>query len=257
MNTSFIAIASSKGGVGKTTTAINLAASLNYFGRNVVLVDGNYSKPNVGLMLGITKVNSTLHHTLRGVEHIKEAIYVHPSGLQVIPGSIIYEELHQNHVQKIKDAILPLKGKVESVILDCGPGFSQEVVDVLDIADKVILVTTPDISSITDVLRTKRYCNTRGIEILGVVVTHTNNKEYEISLFDISTILEEKVIGEIPFDEAIRLSQFKKYPVLFISDKSKATIAYKKLAGNLIGEPYKPESDQGLFNYILMRLGFK
>lgn len=257
MQTTFIAIASAKGGVGKTTTAINLTSALSQFGRNVVLVDGNYTKPNVGLMLGITKVDATLHHTLRGEEHIEEAVYIHPSGIQVIPGSIIYEEIHQNHIKKIEDAILPLRGKCEAVVIDCGPGYSEETLDVLNLADSVILVTNPELTSITDTLRTKKLCKDKGINILGVVVTHTKHDNNHIELYDIETILEEKIIAEIPFDEHIPDSMHRKYPVIFCTPESKSAIAYKKLAANIIGEEYKPETNENLFNYLLKKLGLK
>lgn len=257
MHTNFIAIASSKGGVGKTVTAINLASALNKFGRNIVLVDGNYTKPNVGLMLGITKVDATLHHTLRGEEKIEDAVYVHPSGIQVIPGSIIYEDLHQDHVKKIEDAISPLRGKCEAVILDCGPGYSQETIDILNISDSVLLVTNPELTSITDTLRTKKLCKDKGINILGIVITHTKHDDTHIELYDIETIIGEKVIGEIPFDENVPQSIHKKYPVVDSAENSKAAIAYKKLAANIIGEKYEDTIDEGIFNYILKRLGFK
>lgn len=256
-HTSFIGIISAKGGVGKTTTAINLSAALNGFGRGVVLVDGNYTKPNIGLMLGITKVHSTLHHTLRGEEHISNSVYVHPCGLQVIPGSIIYEDLHKNSIHKLEDVLLKLKGKTEVVIIDCGPGISSETMDVMDIADSVILVTTPDLSSVTDTLRTKRLCKDRGIRILGIVVTHHKEAEYNIQLSDIESVIEEPVIGNIPYDEAIKISQHKKYPVLFTDETCPSSIAYKKIAANLIGETYEPEIKESVADYVLKKLGFK
>lgn len=257
MKTTFIGIVCAKGGVGKTTTAINLTSALNQFGRHVVLVDGNYTKPNVGLMLGITKVDSTLHHTLRGEEEIIDSVYAHPSGINVVPGSILYEDLHQNCAKSLSDAVFSLRGKTELVIVDAGPGFSQELNDVLEIVDTVIIVTTPDLSSVTDALKTKRYCKEKGVEIIGALVTHTTDAKYTSSLSDIECILETNVIGEIPYDEAVKVSQHKKYPVVFCDEDSKSAIGYKKLAANLIGEKYEPEDEMGVVDYMLHRLGFR
>ena len=257
MQTTFIVIASAKGGVGKTSTAINLSAALQEFGRNVVIVDGNYSKPNVGVMLGITKLKNTLHDTLRSHEHITNSVYIHPSGLQVIPGSILYEEIYSEHIKKIEEAIMPLRGKTELVIVDSGPGFSTETTEVIDLADKLILITTPDLASITDTLKTKKFCKDRGIEILGVVVTHVKKNEINMNLKDIELIIEEKVIGEIPFDESIPESQHNKYPVLDYAENSLASVAYKKLAANLIGEEYVADKKINLYDYILKKLGFR
>jgi len=248
---------SSKGGVGKTTSAINIAAALNQFGRQVILVDGNYTKPNVGLMLGITKLDKTLHHTLRGEENISETVYVHPSGLQVIPGSIIYEDLYQNNVKKLHEVMEFLRGKTECVIVDCGPGFSTETTDVMQILDKVILITTPDLTSITDAIKTKKFCKDKGLDILGVIVTNNQNDDFCFRISEIESIMEEKVIGNVPYDNSIKDSQHKKYPCIFTSENSKASIAYKLIAANLIGEEYVPEIEETLVDYLLKRIGFR
>lgn len=255
----FIGILSAKGGVGKTTTSINLASALSSFGRNVVVVDGNYTKPNIGVMLGITKVNVTLHHTLRGEEHIKEAVYVHPSGLQVIPGSILYDDLHNKMTRKLEDVLTSIRNQVELAIIDCGPGFSSETSEVLDILDGVLLITTPDLASITDVLKTKKFCEQHGVEVMGVIVSHNRTGEHIIPLSDIEAVLDSPVVGDIPYDESIHISQHKKYPVLQTHPTSASSIAYKKLAANLIGESYDPHADmnESIFDYVLKKIGLK
>ena len=63
--TRFIAIASGKGGTGKTTTAINLGTAMTEFGREVIVLDANVSKPNVSLHLGTPKLKFTLHDALK------------------------------------------------------------------------------------------------------------------------------------------------------------------------------------------------
>lgn len=256
MQTSYIAVISAKGGVGKTTTAINLGAALMIFGRHVTVVDGNYTKPNVGLQLGLTKLDATLHHTLKGTHMPNDALVVHPSGLNVIPGSILYEELHEKHTRKLQDVLTFLRAKTEAVILDSGPGFSQELFDVLDAVDKAIIVTTPELSAVTDGLRTKKVCKDKGIELLGVVVTHVK-EEPHIQIGDIETIFELPVIAEIPYDEHIGLSQKQKYPCVYAYEHAPASMAYKKLAGNLIGEEYNEVPREKLFDYVLKRLGFR
>ena len=82
--TRFVGILSGKGGVAKTTTTVNLGAALNYFKRDVIIVDGNLSTPNLGLHLGIPIVPISLHDVLKNKNNIVESIYQHESGLKII-----------------------------------------------------------------------------------------------------------------------------------------------------------------------------
>jgi len=77
-----IVIISGKGGVGKTTTAINLGAAINYFKKDVLIIDGNLSTPNVGLHLNSPEVPVNLNHVLLGKAEVFEAIYEHSSGVK-------------------------------------------------------------------------------------------------------------------------------------------------------------------------------
>src|SRR3989338_4734544 len=90
--TKFIAIASGKGGVGKTTTALNLGTALSNFGKDVVVVDANLSTPHISLHLGSPKLRVTLNDSLKGIVNIKDTAYLHPSGVRIIPSSIALEE---------------------------------------------------------------------------------------------------------------------------------------------------------------------
>ena len=88
-----IVINSGKGGVGKTTTAINLGAGLNSLSKNVVVVDANLNTPNVGIHLGAPIVPITLNHVLKGKADIEDAVYEHSSGTKIIPSSLSIKEL--------------------------------------------------------------------------------------------------------------------------------------------------------------------
>src|SRR4030065_570432 len=90
-----IVITSGKGGVGKTTTAINLGAAMNYFGKDVLIVDGNLSTPNIGIHLNSPEVPITLNHVLSKRADILEAVYEHSSGIKIIPSSLSIKELRK------------------------------------------------------------------------------------------------------------------------------------------------------------------
>ena len=101
--TKLITITSGKGGVGKTTTAVNLGAALNAFGNDVIIVDGNLTTPNVGLHLGAPMVPINLNHVLSGKAKVADAIYEHDSGTKIVPSSLSVKELRKINHSKLKD----------------------------------------------------------------------------------------------------------------------------------------------------------
>lgn len=257
--TRYVVVASGKGGVGKTTTALNLAVALSNFGREVIVLDANMTTPNIGLHLGAPNIPITLHDVLKGNNHIKEAAYLHPSGLKIIPSSIALEEGSEKLLKKLKDVLPDLDGVAEIVIIDAAAGLGSEASHAIKYCEDALIVTNPDIPSITDALKTIRKCEKEGTKVMGIVVTKVRDDEFELSIKNIETILEKPVIGIIPHDENVRKSIYLKNPVSYTHPESSASIAYKKLAANLIGEKYveSVSEKQGLFYYILSRLGLK
>src|SRR3989344_4731445 len=97
-----IVITSGKGGVGKTTTAINLGAAINHFGGDVIVIDGNLSTPNIGIHLNSPEVPVNLNHVLSGKAEAFESVYEHESGLKIIPSSLSIKELKKIKPEKLK-----------------------------------------------------------------------------------------------------------------------------------------------------------
>ncbi len=255
--TRFVVIASGKGGVGKTTTVINLGTALSNFGRDVIILDANISTPNMGLHLGVPSVPVTLNDVFEGRKKIKDAAYLHPSGLKVILSSISMEKYHEEHISKLKEVIDDLEGASEVVIIDAAAGLGREAKTAISVADEAIIVTTPDIPSVTDALKTIKTAEKVGTKVIGIVLTKVNNDNLEMTIKNVETILEKPVIGVIPHDNAVRKSLYLKNPVNYTHPSSAASIAYKKLASKLIGEKYveSVEEEEPLHKYILRRLG--
>ncbi|MBR9675907.1 P-loop NTPase [Candidatus Woesearchaeota archaeon] len=257
--TRFVVIASGKGGVGKTTTTLNLASALQNFGREAIVLDANITTPNICLHLGTPSLPVTLQDALRGKKHIKDAVYLHPSGLKIIPSSISLEENPDELLENLKHVVPELKDSGEVVLIDAAAGLGSEAVHALRVAHDAIIVSSPDIPSVTDALKTIKRAEKEGTKVLGVVVTKVRNDNLELSITNIETILEKPVIGIIPYDQSIRKSLHLKNPVLYTHPESRASVAYKKLAANLIGQRYVESfiEREGLFNYVLKKLGFR
>lgn len=234
--TRLITVASGKGGVGKTTTSINLAAALNSFGKEVVLVDANLSTPNVGLHLGAPIVPISLNHVLIGKAKINEAIYEHESGTKIIPSSLSINELKRLNHSKLKEVGKRLRKMADIIIYDCAAGLGDEAVAALESADELILVTNPEIPAVTDALKTIKLAEQMKKKVLGVIVTKVKKGKSEMPISNIQEMLELPILGVIPEDKKFQAALMSKEALLHAFPKSKAAQEYKKIAAKIIGK---------------------
>ncbi len=261
--TKFIAIMAGKGGTGKTTTSVNLGAALSYFGKDVVIVDANLTTPNVGLHLGVPVVPIHLHHVLQGKNHIHEAMYLHPAGPKIIPGSIAIADLHKTNPEKMEKHIRDLeKLKLDYVIIDGAAGLGREALNAIISADELLIVTNPELPAVTDALKTIKLAEEFGKGILGVVLTKAQQSTSELSIRSIESMLEKPIIGVIPYDLVVKEALAMKDAVVFTHPRSKPSISYKRLAAALIGQDYSEEileeaKEAGFFVNLLKKLGIK
>lgn len=230
-----ITIASGKGGVGKTTTSINLGAAINSFGKEVIVVDANLTTPNIGLHLGAPIVPISLNHILTGKAKINEAIYEHESGTKIIPSSLSINELKNLNQNKLKEVGKRLRKMSDVVIYDCAAGLGDEAIAAMDAADEIVLVTNPEIPAVTDALKTSKMLEQMGKEIRGVIVTRSKNAKTEMPIINIEEMLELPILGVIPEDERFQSSLVMKDALLHTFPKSRAAREYRKIAAKIIG----------------------
>ena len=258
--TKFIVIASSKGGVGKTTTAINLGTAITSFGRDVIVLDANLSTPNVSLYLGAPNVPITLHDVLYRNKNISEAVYMHSHGLKIIPASQSFKDTtKKTDYDKLNKVIKSLSGTADYVIIDSSAGLSDEAINSIKLGDEILVISTPDLASVSDALRTIKKAKEHNKVVSGIILTRVYEDELELSKEDVEALLETPVIGIIPEDDTIRESVKMKSPVTFSHPNAPASLSYKELAAKLIGETYVEsiEKEDSMFDYTLKRLGLK
>jgi len=246
-------VTSGKGGTGKTTSAVNLGAALNFLGEDVILVDGNLTTPNVGLHFGAPVVPVSLAHVLSGHAKLEDAIYEHESGIKIIPTSLSIKELRRTNRRNLDNISKKLKRLFDYVIFDSAAGLGEEATSVIRLADEVILVSNPDMPSITDALKTIKIAEEMGKTVKGVIITRVRYDKTELSPENIMDMLEVPILGVVPEEFAIRESLAMKNPVVHTHPKSKSAEKYKEIAGKIANRDYKAKIHKKGFWASLMR----
>src|SRR3989338_7089 len=129
-----IAIVSGKGGVGKTTTTINLGISLSKLGKDVTIIDANILTPDIGLSLGAPVVPISLQHVLLGKKSVEKAVYIHDSGTKIVPSSLSSRE--QVSLKGLKEVVSRLKSMSDLVLIDSAAGVGEDVAHSILSADE-------------------------------------------------------------------------------------------------------------------------
>ncbi len=249
----FVVITSGKGGVGKTTVALNLAVALSNFGREVIVLDANFLSPHVGLKLGYTNFRVTLHHAMKGTNSIKEAIYKHQSGIKVVPSSIALEHMEHVDINRLKQILPELNNEAEIILIDTSNGINRVTQELVKNVNDLIIVTTPEITAVADALKTVKLAKKSRVNILGVIVNKFTGDELEMDIESIQSILELPILAVIPEHVHVKEALKMKLPVVYSHPTSPVTENFKMLAGDMIGEKYEineREVDEGLTSIL-------
>ena len=232
-----IGILSAKGGVGKTTTTVNLGVALVDLGKEVIVIDANLSASNLGLHLGMLKTPQTLNDYIRNkVKKMKEIVYTHSTGMKVIPSTISLDLLENVHLEKFKKGLKTLDA--DFILIDSAPGLNVESLMALDACDEIIVVTTPEIPSLTNAYRTINVAHQKDIKVLGVILNRVSKKESEVTVEDVEHTCKEEVIQIVPEDSMVQESMVLGLPVVRYDPLSNASQAFIELAHKLVGKPY-------------------
>ncbi len=242
-----IVITSGKGGVGKTTTSINLGAAINHFGKEVLVIDGNLSTPNVGIHLNSPECPITLNHILQKKADPEEAIYEHESGVKIIPASLSIKELKKINPEKLKDFKKKFSKIAEHIIMDSAAGLGKEAESAIKMADEIIIVTNPEMPAITDALKTIKLAEQMKKQVKGIIITRVRKDKIEMQPDAVKEMLEIPVLGMIPEDLTIKESLNLKDAVVHTHPNSKPALAYKEIASGIIGIDYDSSKERPNF----------
>lgn len=204
-----ISVANHKGGVGKTTTTVNLSAGLSNTGYRVLVIDSD-PQANATFALGLGKQEKTLYQTLVFQDSISKAI-VPVNRIEMVPSSVHLAAFEKNNdVGKefiLQEQIAEVKDKYDFILIDCPPSLGALTVSALTASDYAMIVLQPEplsIQGMTEFVKILRTVKTRmnpELDILGVLVTSYNNRT--ILHRDLVEYLE-KEYGDMIFASKIR-----------------------------------------------------
>ncbi|MFH8080860.1 MAG: P-loop NTPase [Candidatus Aenigmatarchaeota archaeon] len=236
MEQKIIGLFSGKGGVGKTTLTINLSLALAELGKNVIAVDTDFKMSGLGLHLGLYKFPATIVDVLLSEKNVLEAIYVHPTGIRIIPAPLYVRELDTSKLKDIFSAPIFSQG---FALLDTPPGLEKNVIDVMSACTSAIILTTPDLPALASAIKVVEKLKELKIPIIGVIINmHTKDM---LRIEEIEETLETNILGVIPFDKNFRKSLNLKKPLLQLDPYCKASIEIKKIAAKIANESFREE----------------
>lgn len=259
-----IAITSGKGGVGKTFVSANLAAALTRRGLKVLVLDADLGLANLDVVLNLYP-KITLHDVFTGKATLEDAILKAPGGFSVIlagSGMVEYSRL----TPEVRDDFLNLMAQVvprfDVVLLDTGAGISDVVLFALSLASEIVLVATPEPTSLTDAYATIKVLATQQQRQLIRLVVNQAVRPGDGKLItgQLQTVLNRFIgtpqgesatklasirlvhVGDIPSDQSVKDAVMRRQLLLVHTPGSPAALAVGQIAGRLEETVLSPES---------------
>lgn len=236
--TRIIGIVSGKGGVGKSTVAVNLALALKKFKKSVTLVDCNLSTPHLSYYLGANDYTGTINDVLRDKMDIQSALYNY-NGVRYLPASVKFEDLIGVELTKFKKHLIKLEKNTDFIIMDAAPGLGKEALFVMDSSKEIIFVTSPFVPMIGDVIRCKEVLKQFGEKKMSLMLNMVTYGTHELKKEVVEEVTGLPILGEIPYDSNVTESLVMRYPLLEYKPDSLSSINFMRVASLLAEKDYE------------------
>ncbi|HJW44799.1 MAG TPA: MinD/ParA family protein [Geothrix sp.] len=241
-----MAITSGKGGVGKTNVVAGLALALAQLGQRVVVMDADFGLANLDILLGLSP-KFTLEHVLRGEKVLEEILLDGPMGIRIIPASSGIQELTRLDTMSELRLVQGLQRVAETadwLLIDTAAGIHDSVLKLLMAAQEVILVTTPEPTSLVDAYAMVKVLHLReATKPLWLLVNNGQSADEAQETVDQLQAATERflgkqlrVLGMIPNDAHILQAVRQQHSVVELFPHSPATQAFQALARQLLGQ---------------------
>ena len=244
-----MAVTSGKGGVGKTFVAANLAAALARQGEKVLVLDADLGLANLDVVLNLFP-KITLHDVFTGKCSLDEAILPAPGGFSVLlagSGMVEYSRMTPEVRTQLQQVIAEVAPRFDRVLLDTGAGISDVVLYAVSLADDVLVVATPEPTSLTDAYATiKVLATTQGRREIQLLVNQARRPGEGRSVrqqlqqvldryvsADLDSPVRLELVGEVPADPAVREAVQRRHLLLEAMPGAQAAQAVVAVASRL------------------------
>lgn len=262
-----IAVTSGKGGVGKTNMSLNLGIAFADMDYRVVIVDMHLGLANVEVLLGVNS-EFNLQHVITGEKSIDDVIIADTSGILVVPGSNGLAEMADlppeqrlQVIRKMEQIELP----ADIIIVDTMAGMSRNVIDFTLAADEILLVTTPEPSSVLDAYAMIKtiHKNDRFVPIrlaMNQVSNMAQARQVCVKLEEVSTRFLDcaiKTVGNVPHDESVGRAVMRRRPLIELYPNSPAAKGIRQIAETISDHKLQPveEKPGGVFQRLAAAFG--
>jgi flagellar biosynthesis protein FlhG len=260
-----IAVTSGKGGVGKTSVSVNLALQFKAQGKKVVILDADFGLANVEIMLGI-RPKYNLADVIFNSMPIEEVITEGPTGIGFISGGSGVQELvnlDKNGLQKLIAQLVKLDSLYDIVIIDTGAGIADSVIEFVLSSPEVLLVITPEPTSITDAYSLLKAVNrkkefNRDAKAIKVITNRVVDEEDGQEIYDKISIVVSKFLniqleylGYIPFDKRMANAVLEQNPVIIADTNSEPALRLKAIGNSLLQIPDEEVAKNGIAKVLL------
>ncbi len=245
-----LTVTSGKGGVGKSNTSINLAIQFRKMGQRVIILDADFGLANIEIMFGALPKHNLSDLIYEG-KSIKEIITKGPMGVGFISGGsgvAGLSNLTQDNIQCIVQSLAGLDSLTDVVIVDTGAGISDAVMEFLVASGEILLVTTPEPTSITDsysllkaLSRHPKY--SRDDTKIKMIANKVQKKGDGAELYKKLNVVVEKYLetpmeylGEVPEDTQLMKAVMQQKPVSMEDPYAKSALAYKEIVTKLVNK---------------------
>ncbi|ADO76720.1 MinD/ParA family protein [Halanaerobium praevalens] len=265
VSTRTIAIASGKGGVGKSTFTVNFAYNLRKLDKKVLIIDSDIGMANLDIMLGV-QPNYDMGHLLREECSLEEAVIEGPAGIKLlsgITGDDSFIDIKNEAMKKLIELGDKIEKNYDYLLIDLGAGAAKSIVNTILAAEELILLLTTEPTSVMDsyslikILSKHQYKKK-----IKLVINQSQSKKDTDKTAQriIKTVknyldLDLTLVGSISYDRKISEALRKQKPYSEIFSKRKAAQDFENLTRKISGEE-KEQSSKGVKSYFYKMVGF-